>query len=96
MATEMEFGMTSQCSGTSRIHCPVAKIRMKKTIPLSSHSVSTPRCHQRASPMEWRRPGNPTPSGRVIESCFAVYSGSLGTGFCIRNQSLPGVECLVQ
>jgi hypothetical protein len=74
----------------------VVKIVTKKTMPLASHRVSIPKCHQRASPIEWRLPGRPTPSGRVSESFFAVYSGSVGTGFCIRNQSLPGVECLVR
>ena len=46
--------------------------------------------------MECRSPGSPTWPGRLIESCFAVQSGSAGTGFWIRNQSLPGVECRVQ
>lgn len=55
-----------------------------------------PRCHQRASPIECRRPGNPMESGSVIESSLAVYSGSVGTGFWTLNQSLPGVECRVQ
>ena len=31
-----------------------------------------------------------------MESFFAVHSGSVGTGFWMRNQSLPGVECRVQ
>jgi len=31
-----------------------------------------------------------------MESCFAVHSGSAGTGFWIRNQALPGVLCRVQ
>jgi hypothetical protein len=31
-----------------------------------------------------------------MESCFAVHNGSAGTGFCTRNQSLPGVLCRVQ
>ena len=47
-------------------------------MPLSSHSTSMPRCHQRARPMEWRIPGRPTWPGRLIESCFAVHSGSAG------------------
>ena len=46
--------------------------------------------------MECRSPGRPTCRGRLIESCFAVHNGSLGTGFWKRNQSLPGVLCLVQ
>ena len=56
-----------------------------------------PRCHQRASPMECRSPGRPTWPGRLTESCLAVHNGwSAGTGFWNRNQSRPGVECLVQ
>ena len=65
-------------------------------MPLTSHSRSTPRCHQRASPIEWRSPGRPTWPGRLIESCLAVHSGSAGTGFWTRNQSRPGVQCRVQ
>ena len=41
-------------------------------------------------------PGSPTCRGRLMESCFAVHRGSAGTGFWMRNQSLPGVLCLVQ
>ena len=55
-----------------------------------------PRCHQRASPIECRMPGSPICPGRLIESCFAVHSGSSGTGCWTRNQSLPGVLCRVQ
>lgn len=55
-----------------------------------------PRCHQRANPIEWRIPGSPTWLGRVIESCFAVHRGSVGTGFWNRNQSRPGVLWRVQ
>ena len=65
-------------------------------MPLASHRVSVPRCHQRASPIECRRPGRPTWPGRLIESFLAVHSGSAGTGFWIRNQSRPGVLCRVQ
>ena len=60
MTTEIELGMTSQLSGTTRIHWPVANNSTKKTIPLANHSASIPRCHQRASPIECRRPGRPT------------------------------------
>ena len=31
-----------------------------------------------------------------MESCLAVHKGSAGTGFWMRNQSLPGVLCRVQ
>jgi hypothetical protein len=55
-----------------------------------------PRCHQRASPMECRSPGNPTCPGNETESCFAVHSGSAGTSCWNRNQSRPGVLCRVQ
>ena len=41
-------------------------------------------------------PGRPTCPGRLTESCLAVHSGSSGTSFWNRNQSLPGVECRVQ
>ena len=64
--------------------------------PLSNHSTSTPRCHHRASPMEWRIPGSPTWPGSLTESCLAVHSGSGGTGFWHRSQSLPGVAFRVQ
>ncbi len=64
--------------------------------PLASQSMSIPRCHQRARPIEWRRPGSPKCFGRLTESCLAVHSGSSGTGFWMRNQSRPGVECRVQ
>jgi len=53
-------GENSQLVGTRRSHRPVANNRMKKTTPLSSQKASTPRCHQRARPMEWRSPGRPT------------------------------------
>ena len=46
--------------------------------------------------MECRIPGRPTCPGKLIESCFAVHNGSAGTGFWMRNQSLPGVLCRVQ
>ena len=58
--------------------------------------MSIPRCHHLANPMEWRRPGSPNCPGRLMESCLAVHSGSFGTGFCMRNQSRPGVLCRVQ
>ena len=41
-------------------------------------------------------PGKPICRGRLMESCLAVHRGSAGTGFWMRNQSLPGVLCLVQ
>ena len=41
-------------------------------------------------------PGQANLPGRLMESCFAVHNGSAGTGFWIRNQSLPGVLCRVQ
>ncbi len=63
---------------------------------MSNHRVSMLRCHQRASPIECRIPGRPICPGRLMESCFAVHSGSAGTGFWMRNQSLPGVLCRVQ
>ena len=46
-------------------------------MPLASHSVSMPRCHQRARPIEWRSPGRPICCGRLIESFLAVHSGSV-------------------
>jgi hypothetical protein len=58
--------------------------------------MSEPRCHQRASPIECRRPGRPSCPGRVTESCRAVHIGSSGTGRWNRNQSFPGVLCLIQ
>jgi hypothetical protein len=92
ISTERAFGKTSQLVGTSLRQCGVAKRSAKNTSPFRSHTMSVPRCHQRASPIEWRMPGSPTCPGSVIESCFAVQSGSSGTGFWMRNQSLPGVE----
>jgi hypothetical protein len=96
MRTDAAFGNTDQEVGTTRCHCPVVNSRMKNTTPLASHSMSVPRCHHRASPIEWRRPGRPRCLGRVTESCLAVQFGSSGTGRWNRNQSLPGVLCLVQ
>jgi hypothetical protein len=46
--------------------------------------------------MECRIPGRPTCPGKLMESCFVVHNGSVGTGFWTRNQSLPGVLCRVQ
>ena len=40
--------------------------------------------------------GSPIWPGRLMESIFAVHSGSAGTGFWTRNQSRPGVLCRVQ
>src|SRR5680860_1439709 len=57
--------------------------------------MSTPRCHQRARPIEWRIPGRPTCPGRVTESCFRPQR-VVGTSFWNRNQSLHGVPCRVQ
>ena len=89
----MAFGMMSQLVGTMRAQCPDANSSAMKMMPLISHSMSTPRCHQRARPIEWRRPGSPTWSGSVSESAFAVYDGSSGTGFWNRSHSRPGTEC---
>jgi hypothetical protein len=95
-SAEPALGITAQVDGTTRCHCQVENSKTYKTRPLSSHSTSTPRCHQRAIPIMCRRPGNPTWAGRATESSLAVHNGSGGTSFWNRNHSCPGVECLVQ
>ena len=46
-------------------------------MPLISHSRLTEKCHHRASPRVWRRPGMPSQVGRVTESSLAVQIATL-------------------
>ncbi len=46
---------------------PVANSSTKKISPLISHSRSKLKCHQRASPIECRKPGMPTCPGKATE-----------------------------
>src|SRR5262249_44837601 len=96
IAVDTALGITSQVSGTRRIHWSVANSRMQKMTPLMTHSRLTEKCHQRASPMEWRRPGMPSQPGSVTASSFAVHMRYAGTGCENRSHSVPGVQLRFQ
>src|SRR5215468_4397917 len=96
IAADSALGKTSQVSGTRRIHWSVRNSRTKKVTPLITHSMLTEKCHQRASPMEWRRPGMPSQPGSVTASSLAVHMRYAGTGCENRSHSVPGVQSRFQ
>jgi len=65
-------------------------------MPLIIHNRPKEKCHQRASPMEWRTPGMPSHPGSVTASSFEVHNLPVGTAFWKRNHSVPGVQSRFQ
>jgi hypothetical protein len=78
IAVDSALRKTSQVSGTRRCHCSLTNSRTKKAMPLIVHGRLTEKCHQRARPMEWRRPGMPRQPGSVTQSSLVVQMRSEG------------------